>query len=62
MLGNDNEGNQSGKEFVDDKDGETFKFRKCTNCNRPTKEYPGNSGRHCENEPIEGNQLKACIL
>ena len=51
--------NQSGEEFeANDEDGAIYKFRKCTNCNRPTKDHPGNTGRNCEHEPLEGNEME----
>ena len=51
--------NQSGEEFeANDEDGIIYKIRKCTNCNRPTKDHPGSTGRNCEHEPLESNEME----
>ena len=50
----------SGDEYVDE-NGQNVKFKSCTNCFRPTKYHPGEIGRRCEQEPLEGNDLKEYI-
>ena len=50
----------SGDEYVDE-NGQNMKFKNCTNCFRPTKYHPGETGRRCDQEPLEGDELKEYV-
>ena len=50
----------SGDEYVDE-NGQNMKFKNCTNCSRPTKYHPGETGRRCDQEPLEGDELKEYV-